>query len=169
MGKSTVDGANWAPHSSMSLAHFTWSSRPLAEIPMTLTLRFAKSGALFNAPGRAQRQLSRHQHTGSCIPTRNFCKLGGADGSEVSRMREEYGLIMVVSTSRWYLESQVRQLIHTQESPIHSWNLIVPLVVGASKSGAMSPRRSPIAARLRDVGEEGMRDVGSEISSSSQP
>lgn len=31
--------------------------------------------------------------------------------------------------------------MHTQESPIHSWNLIGPVVVSAVKSGAMFPRR----------------------------
>lgn len=46
MGNSTEVGANLPPHSSMSLAHLWWSSRPLAEIPMTFTLRLAKSGAL---------------------------------------------------------------------------------------------------------------------------
>lgn len=30
---------------------------------------------------------------------------------------------------------------HTQESPIHSWNLMGPAVVSASKSGAVLPRR----------------------------
>ena len=35
----------------------------------------------------------------------------------------------------------------TQELPIHSWNLMGPLVVSASKSGAVSPKRSPIAAK----------------------
>lgn len=35
----------------------------------------------------------------------------------------------------------------TQELPIHSWNLMGPLVVSAWKSGAVSPKRSPIAAK----------------------
>lgn len=60
MGKPTVVGANWPPHSSMSFAHFWWSSRPLAEIPMTFTLRCAKSGALRI---RDQRYLDRCAHT----------------------------------------------------------------------------------------------------------
>lgn len=34
------------PYSLMSSIHLLWSARPLAEIPMSFTLRFAKSGAL---------------------------------------------------------------------------------------------------------------------------
>lgn len=46
MGNSTDVGANLEPHSLMSSTHFLWSSKPLAEIPITFTLRLAKSGAL---------------------------------------------------------------------------------------------------------------------------
>lgn len=34
------------PYSLMSSIHLLWSARPLAEMPMSFTLRFAKSGAL---------------------------------------------------------------------------------------------------------------------------
>jgi len=51
--------------------------------------------------------------------TSNFSKLSGADWGKVIRMREENG----------------------QLPSSHSWNLIRPAVVSASKSGATLPRR----------------------------
>ena len=60
-------------------------------------------------------------------------------------MREKDSLRYRVRSSR---ECRKRDLNNTQESPIHSWNLIGPAVVWASKSGATYPRR-----------REGMMDV----------
>lgn len=46
MGNWTFVGPYLAPHSLMSSTHFSWSERPFAEIPISFTPRFSKSGAL---------------------------------------------------------------------------------------------------------------------------
>ena len=46
MGNWTLVGPYWAPQSLISSTHFSWSLRPLAEMPISFTLRFSKSGAL---------------------------------------------------------------------------------------------------------------------------
>lgn len=89
MGKSTVVGANWAPHSSISFAHLKWSSRPLAEMPMTLVLRFAKSGALFRGAVSEGRVADYRR---SSVPASHFCQLRRADWCEVAGVREQDGL-----------------------------------------------------------------------------
>lgn len=45
MGNSTLVGPYLAPKSLISSTHLLWSLRPLAEIPMSLTLRLVKSPA----------------------------------------------------------------------------------------------------------------------------
>jgi hypothetical protein len=67
--------------------------------------------------------------------TSDLAELGGADRGEVSGMREEDGLKCSSDKDSRNEEE------HTQELPIHSWNLIRPAVVSAWKSGAMLPRR----------------------------
>lgn len=47
IGNPTEVGEALEPHSLMSLIHFSWSSNPFAEMPITFTFRFAKSGALY--------------------------------------------------------------------------------------------------------------------------
>ena len=47
MGNWTLVGPNLLPQSLISSTHFSWSLRPLAEIPMSFTPRFSKSGALY--------------------------------------------------------------------------------------------------------------------------
>lgn len=67
--------------------------------------------------------------------TSDLAELSGAYRGEVSRMREEDDLEGCSDQDGKNEEE------HTQESPIHSWNLIGPAVVSAWKSGAMLPRR----------------------------
>ena len=65
----------------------------------------------------------------------DFTELGGADRSKVCWMGEQDRLAQFSELLRLPL------MPLTHESPIHSWNLIGPAVVKASKSGAVLPRR----------------------------
>lgn len=70
---------------------------------------------------------------------RNFTKLGGAHWGKIAGVREQDRL-----DNRQIIQPPQEDLSvqkHTQESPIHSWNLIGPAVVSAVKSGAVFPRR----------------------------
>lgn len=143
-------GPNLVPQSLMSCTHFSWSERPFAEIPMSFTPRFSKSGAL-QITADVKRLSFRSQPSTTLldhclnVPPRNLGELGRAHRGEVTRVREEDSL-REANTIVQHRPALVlcASTALTQESPIHSWNLIVPLVVCASKSGAVSPRRSPI-------------------------
>ena len=71
---------------------------------------------------------------------RDFRKLGSAHRGEVIGVRKKDGLALTIDFGERQSEERDIQA-GTQESPIHSWNLIGPLEVSASKSGAMLPRR----------------------------
>ena len=62
---------------------------------------------------------------------RDLAELGGADGGEISGVGEEDGLQDRSERDRRHGEGD------TQESPIHSWKLIGPAVVTASKLGVV--------------------------------
>ena len=81
--------------------------------------------------------------------TSDLSKFGGADRSKISRMREKDGLRD--RFDQVWDQIQSERDVSTQESPIHSWNLIGPAVVSASKSGAVFPRRSGIFLQRKDV------------------
>ena len=66
--------------------------------------------------------------THSDAPACDFGKLGRADRGEVPGVREEDGLrVSRVETPA--PRSALRLIAPTQEFPIHSWNLMLPLVV----------------------------------------
>lgn len=83
---------------------------------------------------------------------RDLREFGGAYRSEVIRVRKKDGL---ASTSVSVIIPGNKISKHTQELPIHSWNLMVPLVVSASKSGAILPRRRVGILFSSDQGREG--------------
>jgi len=60
-----------------------------------------------------------------------FTELGRANWSEISRVGEKNSLNFEVNHQLKHPGSK-----QTQELPIHSWNLMRPAVVSASKSGA---------------------------------
>ena len=113
IGNWTSVGPTLVPYEFMSWTHLLCSSRPLAEIPITFTLRFWKSGA------RRATSPSSVVQTGVKSPGWENRMAYGAEWDKIQSERD----------------------VITQESPIHSWNLIGPAVVWASKSGAMLPRR----------------------------
>ena len=118
MGNCTLVGPNLEPKSLISSTHLLWSSRPLAEMPMTLTLRWAKS--------------SDRRATSPSSVVQTGVKSPGCENRTawIEQDQPQFGQILTD-----------RMQILTQESPIQSWNLIGPAVVCASKSGAMLPRR----------------------------
>ena len=71
------------------------------------------------------------------LATGDLTELGRADRGEVSGVGEQDGLITVSELNALARVTSQR----TQELPIHSWNLMGPAVVWASKSGAMLPSR----------------------------
>lgn len=75
-------------------------------------------------------------------PPGYLSKLGSADGGEVAGVREQDGLRASTGRSATVHSDENCMSGLTHESPIHSWNLTGPLVVSASKSGAVFPRRS---------------------------
>lgn len=73
-----------------------------------------------------------------------FTEFGRANWSEISRMGEKNSLNFEVN---YQLKCAGGK--QTQELPIHSWNLMRPAVVSASKSGATLPSRRAGIANMR--------------------
>lgn len=145
MGNCTSVGPTVVlPKSLMSCTQRAWSLRSFAESPMTFTLRFAHSGALsYRTHLNTDAPQHRHRRAIDSL-ARDLRELGRAHRGEVARVREEDRLgasgrrSAVVDRAYGF----AIPMALTQESPIHSWNLIGPCVVSASKSGAMLPKRS---------------------------